>query len=138
MLAKIETKEDRRIMRSKAMFYGLAAVMILGFFHLGCGSSSQSGDPMATLNGEWEDLKKGNKISINLAADPKTISIADQKVTVAVNKIDGDLFIFDATDAAGKASSLKLVRLWDDNGSTFTLELIHDSGRKKLRKIKTS
>jgi hypothetical protein len=124
-------------MKSKMIIYGMTALMLLGLVMLGCGSG-QAGDPMANLNGEWKDLKTSDKVTINLAGDPKTVSIADQKFTVVINKSDGDMFIFDAKDASGKSSALELVRQWDDNGSTFTLELIYDGGRKKLRKVEIS
>lgn len=117
-------------MRRRFIALEVMMMVMLGLLLAGCGGGATS-DPLANLNGEWQSTQSGKKIVINLAGENKTIKIDEQEMAVTVSNVDGDTVSLDAQDSAGQKLALKLIRMWNDEGSAFTLFFFQNGGDKE-------
>lgn len=121
--------------RRRMLYVNLLLVAVLCLTTLGC-SSSGSSDKLADISGVWQGKDCGCEIVIDLAKENKTMTIGDQKLDVAVKEIVADKLALSVNDGNGKAKDWELIQVWDDNGSTFSLALIHDGKRESLSLVK--
>ena len=124
-------------MNRRSIFYvNFILIVALSLTTLSCGSSSGGGDKLADISGVWKGNDCNCEIVIDLANDTKTMTIDKQKLAVVVKEIVDDKLILSVSDGNGKNEDWELIQVWDDNGSTFSLALIHNHKREKLSLIK--
>jgi hypothetical protein len=124
-------------MNRRSMFYvNLILIVALSLTNLSCGSSSGGGDKLADISGIWQGHDCNCEIVIDLASDTKTMTIAEQKLTVSVKEIVADKLALNVSDGNGTTEDWQLIQVWDDNGSTFSLALIRNGKREKLSLVK--
>lgn len=87
---------------------------------------SQGGEKLAEVDGVWQSDAGQQELSIHLNGDAKSITYGGDSVPVKVKKVEADHIILEAGKTAGGAvSEWKLTKVWNDNGSSFSLRLIH-------------
>ena len=101
--------------------FGRLACFALILMFAGCGSSGDS--DLANLNGTWQNPANQQKVIIKMSGDQKTIAIGDKTLPVTIKKVEEDTFMVHVTDTTLGEKDWKLVRVWDDNGKSFTIKL---------------
>ncbi len=118
------------------LFMNLFLIVALSLTTLSCGNSSAGGNKLADLSGVWKGKECDCEIVIDLANETKSMTIEDQKLAVSVKEFVDDKISLNVDDGSGKIDEWKLFRVWDDNGSTFSLALIRNGKREKLSLVK--
>ena len=113
-------------------FVRLACFTLLLIF-VGCGSSGDS--DWANLNGTWQNPANQQKVVIKMTGDPKTIAIGDKTLPITVKKVEEDTFMVHVSDKALGDKDWKLVRVWDDNGKSFTIKLEREGAVDNLTRM---
>jgi hypothetical protein len=113
-------------------YFGGLAILSLVLGIIGCGDSGKS--DVANFSGAWQNPSNHQKIVINFNGETKTISIDGQTLPVAVKKTEADRYSLSVSDPASGQKEWKLSRIWDDNGSTFTLRFEHDGKTEDLNR----
>jgi hypothetical protein len=113
----------------------LGVLMVVGLVLgiMGCGGSTKS--DVANLNGAWQDPSNHLKIVLNLSGDAKTIDIDGKTLPVTIKKNDSDRISLNVSDPAAGSKEWNIYRVWDDNGSHFTLKFEHDGRTENLNRI---
>jgi hypothetical protein len=119
------------IMRNLNWLIALTIVVVSGFMYSGCGNQ---GNMISEMSGTWRSDKNSELIRINLSGDQKAIEIGSSSVPVAINEVDEGAYVIrmDANPANGDATVWSLKQIWDDNGSSFTLQFSHDGVEETL------
>jgi hypothetical protein len=113
-------------------YLGVLAIISLVLGITGCGDSGKS--DVANFSGAWQNPSNHQKIVINFNGDSKTISIDGQTLPVTVKKTEADRYSLSVSDPASGQKEWKLSRIWDDNGSTFTLRFERDGKTEDLNR----
>jgi hypothetical protein len=100
---------------------------------IGCGSSGES--DLANLNGTWQNPSNQQKVIIKVSGDQKTIAIGDKTLPVTIKKIEEDTFMVHVSDKALGEKDWRLVRVWDDNGKSFTIKLEREGAVDNLTRM---
>jgi hypothetical protein len=111
---------------------GFAVVCVLMVFGLVFGSCGGGSAAKSDINGVWKSEKDGEIVKINLAGESKTVEF-DGKVHAAVVEKEDDKTTVVKIDEGGKQTTLSFSKMWNDNGSDFTLVfLLPDGSRMDL------
>jgi hypothetical protein len=113
-------------------YLGGLALVALVFGIIGCGDSGKS--DVANFSGAWQNPANQQKIVINFNGDSKTIVIDGKTLPVTIKKTEADRYSLSVSDPAGGHKEWKLSRVWDDNGSTFTLKFEYDGKTEELNR----
>lgn len=111
---------------------GVLAVVSLVFGIIGCGDSGKS--DVANFSGAWQNPSNHQKVVLNFNGDSKTIVIEGKTLPVTVKKTEADRYSLSISDPALGQKEWKLFRIWDDNGSTFTLRFERDGKTEELNR----
>jgi hypothetical protein len=117
----------------KLNYLGVLVIISLIFGIIGCGDSGKS--DVANFNGAWQNPVNQQKVVLNLNGDRKTIAIDGKTLPVSIKKSEADRYSLNVSDPALGEKEWKLYRIWDDNGSTFTLRLEHDGKTEDLSRV---
>lgn len=111
----------------------IAAIFFTFSLFIGCGSGA---DMPTQISGTWQRAEGGGNIEINLANEPKTLTLDGQSYTATIGKIDtGSNNVHLKVDTgAGQPEDWTIHQIWDDNGSNFTLSVIRNGAQEKLVK----
>ena len=118
--------------RRNLNYFGVLAIISLVFGIIGCGDSGKS--DVANFNGAWQNPSNQQKIVINFNGDSKTIAIDGKTLPVTVKKTEADRYSLSVSDPAVGQKEWKISRIWDDNGSTFTLRFERDGKTEELNR----
>lgn len=115
-------------LRVSVLAVSLLAVLLL---IVGCGADANL---ETQLSGKWQRAGSGEPVEINLAKDAASITLDGHVYTAAIEKVDKmantvDLVVNTDTGASEKWS---LHQRWNDNGSTFTITLMHNGTSETL------
>ncbi len=110
--------------RVKLNYVGVLVIVSLVFGIIGCGGSGKS--DVANLSGAWQNPSNHLKIVINFDGDSKTIALDGKTLPVTVKKTEADRYNLSVSDPAAGQKEWKHSRIWDDNGSSFTLRFDYD------------
>jgi hypothetical protein len=114
-------------------YFGILVVFFLIFGVIGCGDSGKS--DLANFSGAWQNPSNAQKISINFSGDIKTIAIDGKTLPVTIKKNEADRYSLHVSDPALGEKEWKIYRIWDDNGSSFTLRFEHDGKTEDLSRV---
>lgn len=101
-------------------FVRLACFALIVIF-VGCSTSGTS--DFANLDGTWQNPLNQQKVVLKISGDQKTIVIGDKTLPVTIKKIQTDKFMVHVSDKTLGEKDWALVRVWDDNGKSFTIKL---------------
>ena len=118
--------------RRNLNYFGVLAIISLVFGIIGCGDSGKS--DVANFSGAWQNPSNHQKVVLNFNGDSKTIAIDGKTLPVTIKKSEADRYSLSVSDPASGAKEWKLFRIWDDNGSTFTLRFEHDGKTEELNR----
>jgi hypothetical protein len=118
--------------RVKLNYVGVLVIVSLVFGIIGCGGSGKS--DVANLSGAWQNPSNHLKIVINFDGDSKTIALDGKTLPVTVKKTEADRYNLSVSDPAAGQKEWKLSRIWDDNGSSFTLRFEYDGKTEELNR----
>ena len=118
-------------MRNLNLVIMVTIVVALGFMFTGCGSSSNI---MSDMSGTWKSQKSHETIKINLSGEKKTVEIGSTKIPITVSKVDAgsNLVMVKAKTENGQAATWSFQQMWNDNGSSFTIQFDHDGIEERL------
>ena len=117
----------------KLSYFGVLVIISLIFGIIGCGDSGKS--DLANFSGAWQNPSNHQKVLLNLSGDSKTIAIDGKTLPVTIKKDEADRYSLHVSDPALGEKEWKVYRIWDDNGSTFTLRLEHDGKTEDLNRV---
>jgi hypothetical protein len=117
----------------KLNYFGVLVVISFIFGIIGCGDSGKS--DVANFNGAWQNPVNQQKVVLNLNGDSKTIAIDGKTLPVTIKKSEADRYSLHVSDPVLGEKEWKIYRIWDDNGSTFTLRLEHDGKTQDLSRV---
>jgi hypothetical protein len=70
-------------------------------------------------------------VAINFNVEPKTIEVDGKTMPVTIKEDSTELLVkIDVTEAEGTVSMWTLQKLWNDNGSDFTVVLTLPDGKR--------
>lgn len=101
----------------------LACFALIVIF-VGCSSSSNS--DFANFDGTWQNTANKQIVVLKISGKEKTISIGDKTLPVTVKKVGTDKFAVHISDKTLGEKDWSMRRVWEDNGSSFTIKLEHD------------
>lgn len=114
-------------------YIGMVAVISLVFGIIGCGDSGKS--DVANFSGAWQNPLNHQKVVLNFNGDSKTVAIDGQTLPVTIKKNEADRYSLRVSDPAVGEKEWKIFRIWDDNGSTFTLRFERDGKTEDLSRV---
>lgn len=114
-------------------YFGAMVILSLIFGIIGCGDSGKS--DVANISGAWQNPSNLQKVLLNLSGDSKTIAIDGKTLPVTIKKNEADRYSLNVSDPALGEKEWKIFRIWDDNGSTFTLRFEHDGKTEDLNRV---
>ena len=108
-----------------------AVSFILFSIVIGCGSNA---DLATQISGKWKPLQGEGIVDINLAKEPKSMTIDGHAFNAVVENIDkgSNTVQVRVETEAGKTEVWSIHQVWNDNGSTFKLNLRHNGTTKTL------
>jgi hypothetical protein len=98
----------------------------------GCGGGKAKSEDLAGLNGSWKNEADGKTVEFNLSGENKTVTINGSPVPVTISQNVGDEIHLSAVNGQGKTEDWKLKKVWNDNGSAFTLNFFHNGVSETL------
>jgi hypothetical protein len=113
-------------------YFGVLVIISLVIGIIGCGDSGKS--DVANFSGAWQNPSNHQKIVINFNGDNKTIVIDGKTLPVTIKKTTADRYSLSVSDPALGEKEWGLSRIWDDNGSSFTLKFEHDGKAEELNR----
>jgi len=117
----------------KMNYIGVLAIIALIFGIIGCGDSGKS--DVANFSGAWQNPSNLQKVVLNLNGDSKTIAIDGKTLPITIKKNEADRYSLHVSDPVLGEKEWKIFRIWDDNGSTFTLRLERDGQAEDLNRV---
>jgi len=114
-------------------YFGAMVILCLIFGIIGCGNSGKS--DVANFSGAWQNPSNHQKVLLNLSGDSKTIAIDGKTLPVTIKKNEADRYSLNVSDPTLGEKEWKIFRIWDDNGSTFTLRFEHDGKTEDLNRV---
>jgi len=113
-------------------FVRLACFALIVIF-VGCSTSTNS--DFANLNGTWQNPSNKLTVVLNITGDNKTITIGDKTLPITIKQVRQEKFIVHVSDKTLGEKDWSLLRVWDDNGSSFTIKLERDGTVDNLAQI---
>jgi len=104
-------------------FVKLACFVLIVLF-VGCSTSNNS--DFANFDGTWQNSLNKQMVILKISGEKKTISIGDKTLPVTVKKVGTDKFTVHISDKTLGEKDWSMKRIWEDNGSSFTIKLEHD------------
>jgi len=101
---------------------------------IGCGSNA---DLATQVSGKWKPSEGDGIVDINLTKEPKSMTIDGRAFNAVVEKIDegSHTVMVRVETEAGKTEVWSIHQVWNDNGSTFKLNLRHNGTTKTLESV---
>jgi hypothetical protein len=72
---------------------------------------------------------------LNFSGDNKTITVDGKTLPASVNQYEVDRYKLQISDSALGEKGWTIFRIWDDNGSNFTLRFEHDGKTEDLERV---
>jgi hypothetical protein len=120
---------------SAAKLYQLGLVVTAFMIVAVSGCSDSGGTDVVNLNGTWQSPSQ-QKVVISLTGERKVVSIGDKTLPVAIKSVAADTCVLTVSDTAAGEKALRLSRVWDDNGKSFTLKFEYDGRTENLERVK--
>ena len=97
----------------------------------GCSSEAKLEDQ---LSGKWKRAGSGEPVEINLAKKDASITLGGHVYAAAIEKVDqmSNTVEIVVNTEAGASEKWSLHQMWNDNGSTFTITLMHNGSSETL------
>ena len=117
----------------------ILALSVVAMFSLVLACSG-GGDLPAQVSGTWHRAKGGGTVQVDLVQDPPQITVDGKTYPVTIAKIDKVAYSVHLTVQTedGQKEEWILQQRWNDNGSAFTLALIHNGVNENLVSEKQS
>ena len=115
----------------------IAALLFTVSLLIGC----SGGEDLSTqISGTWQNGDGDCNVQINLAAEPKTVTLDGTAYPATIDKVDMGVYSVHLKVEAepGKSEEWIIRQVWDDNGSSFGLAFIHNGTQEKLVKCDQS
>ncbi len=105
---------------------------IMGFMLISCSSGNGNGENGGPdISDRWKSEDGKMVVAINFNVEPKTIEVDGKTMPVTIKEDSTELLVkIDVTEAEGAVSMWTLQKLWNDNGSDFTLVLTLPDGKR--------
>ena len=110
-----------------------AALLFAVSLLIGCGN----GENLPTqISGTWQHAEGDCNVQINLAAEPKTVTLDGHAYPATIDKVNTGSYSvhLKVETETGKAEEWIIRQVWDDNGSSFSLAFNHNGTQEKLVK----
>jgi hypothetical protein len=100
---------------------------------MGC-SSSSSTDLPKDLSGTWQRAKGDGNVEIHLAKEPMSVTMDGKTYPASITKVDNGSYSLHikVENDGGQPEEWILRQVWNDNGSDYSLALIHGGTHEKL------
>jgi hypothetical protein len=98
---------------------------------IGCGG----GEDLSTqISGTWQNGDGDCNVQINLAAEPKTVTLDGHPYPATIDKVDMGVYSvhLKVETETGKSEEWIIRQVWDDNGNSFSLAFTHNGTQQKL------
>lgn len=99
---------------------------------IGCGKNAGTGD----ISGVWKGDKCNCSVTINMAGEHKTITLGEKKIEITSQAEKEDIVSLGVKKDNGETAVWTFQKIWDDNGSTFTLVFSNDKDQENLTLMK--
>ena len=109
------------------------SLSILAVFSLVLACSG-GGDLPNQISGTWQRSEDAGIVEVDLVKDPPQLKVDGRIYAATITKVDegaNSVYLTVQTED-GKTEEWILHQMWNDNGSGFTLALIHNGVRAKL------
>jgi hypothetical protein len=110
-----------------------AALLFAVSLLIGCSSGE---DLPKQISGTWQNTEGDCNVQINLAAEPKTITLDGHAYPATIDKVNTGSYSvhLKVETETGKAEEWIIRQVWDDNGSSYSLAFNHNGTQDKLVK----
>jgi len=117
-------------------------VLVPLFFLLivgGCSSSGGSQDLQTQMTGQWK-RDQGDTVVIDLAKDAPSLTVDGHVYSAVIEKIDkmSNTIELKVETENGEAQNWFIHQVWNDNGSTFKLQLRRNGTTEVLKPVAQS
>ena len=108
-------------------------VVFIGFFITSCGGGGGSPTEEANsgINGVWKSDDGDKVITININGESKTIEMDGKIMPVTIESDTYKSMIVQVQEDADKMSKWTFQKVWNDNGSSFTVILTLPDGTRE-------
>jgi hypothetical protein len=107
-----------------------ALVVFIGFFMISCGGSPTE-EANSGINGVWKSDDGNKVITININGESKTIEMDGKIMPVTIESDTYKSMIVQVQEDADKMSKWTFQKVWNDNGSSFTVILTLPDGTRE-------
>ena len=107
-----------------------ALVVFIGFFMISCGGSATD-EANSGINGVWKSDDGDKVITININGESKTIEMDGKIMPVTIESDTYKSMIVQVQEDADKMSKWTFQKVWNDNGSSFTVILTLPDGTRE-------
>ena len=117
----------------------ILALSLVAMFSLVLACSG--GEDLPTqISGTWQRSEGGGTVEVDLVQDPPQLKVDGRAYAATIEKIDKGVnsVHLKVQTEDGQAEEWILHQMWNDNGSDFTLALIHNGVRENLVSKKQS
>jgi len=99
---------------------------------ISCSSGNGNGENGGPdISDRWKSEDGKMVVAINFNVEPKTIEVDGKTMPVTIKEDSTELLVkIDVTEAEGTVSMWTLQKLWNDNGSDFTVVLTLPDGKR--------
>jgi len=105
-------------------------VVFIGFFMISCGGSATE-EANSGINGVWKSDDGDKVITININGVSKTIDMDGKIMPVTIESDTYKSMIVQVQEDADKISKWTFQKVWNDNGSSFTVILTLPDGTRE-------
>ena len=114
-----------------------AVSFILFSIVIGCGSNA---DLATQISGKWKPAQGDGIVDINLAKEPKSMTIDGRAFNAFVENLDkgSNTVKVKVETEAGKTEVWSIHQVWNDNGSTFKLKFRRNGTTETLESVVNS
>jgi hypothetical protein len=107
-----------------------ALVVVIGFFMTSCGGSATE-EANSGINGVWKSDDGNKELTININGESKTIEMDGKIMPVTIESDTYKSMIVQVQEDTDTVSTWTFQKVWNDNGSSFTVILTLPDGTRE-------
>ncbi len=113
-------------------------VGIFGLLMIGCIDGGSKATLADSIDGIWKNNAGNQKLAIHFIGENKSIALGKKVFSVILKNVNENTILINSAQEDENLKDWKIVRMWNSNGSDFSLALIHDGKREEFFPVERS